>query len=135
MGKSVVAVGAAVVLLVIWGTGCGGGGGTTVCTGAVEGCVFVPEGGGEPILVCCPPYEPPEGYVPAVGAVVRVIGVEGAETVTDENGHYFISDVPPGARTIEIIVEGQPPLRISVPVASKRTTCGSGHVEGGGGLF
>jgi len=135
MGRTVIGVGAAVLLVSMLVAGCGGGGGVNVCSGAVEGCVYVPEEGGPPILACCPPYKPPEGYKPAVGATVRVIGVEGAETVTDENGHYFISDVRPGAQTLEIIVEGQPPLRISVPVASKRTTCGSGHVEGGGSLF
>jgi len=91
-----------------------------------EGFVFVPGATVPPAnqgLVIRPlqpgdsPPTPPEGYIPAEGATVRLLGV--AQGVTDENGRYVIPSVPPGPHVMEVIPPpetGLKPVQITVNV-------------------
>jgi hypothetical protein len=111
-------------------TGCGGTCGG-VSYGAATGFVYVPGGGGAPIIVCQKESAPP-GYVPAEGAVVSIVGVPGAQVTIGSDGSYTITNIPPGEQTLEVVYDGQPPVLIVIIVVAGQTTCGSGHSEGGG---
>jgi hypothetical protein len=75
----------------------------------------------------------PPGYSFASDATVRIVGLSGAEDITDWRGRYYIGGIPPGIWTLEVLVDGWPPLRIDIQIIAGRVTWGTGHSEGGGG--
>jgi len=111
--------------------GCEGGGGTD--TGAAAGFVYQPIGGGTPIISAS--AVPPPGYEPVVGATVFIEGFPGLTTTTNANGRYYIPGIPPGQQMLVAQVPGQPDLRVSIPIIAGHVTLGTGHDEGGGGVF
>lgn len=91
-----------------------------------EGFVFVPGATVPPAeqgLVIRPlkpgdsPPTPPEGFTPARGATVRLLGV--GQVATDENGHYVLPSVPPGPHVMEVVPPpetGLKPVQITVNI-------------------
>ena len=126
-------VGLVVGMLAVVIAGCGGGATCVVCPGAAAGWVYHPIGGGPPIVSAR--STPLPGYEAVAGATVRIADHPALTTTTNANGHYYISDIPVGAQELVVEVPGQPRLVLSIPIIAGRVTMGSGHEEGGGGVF
>ena len=126
-------VGLVVGMLALVIAGCGGRAARLVGTGAAAGWICQPVGGGQPIVSASPTLPP--GYEPVVGATVSITNYPALTTTTNANGHYYISDIPAGAQELVVEVPGQPRLVLSIPIIAGRVTMGSGHEEGGGGVF
>lgn len=122
-----------VVGLVVGLIGCGGEGANV---GTAKGYVYELEAGGAalsaeppPIVISASPT-PPEGYVPAVGAVVTL----GEEIViTNSLGFYVLSNLPPGEYELEVDIDddGVVDIAVTITIVAGETTWGTGHSEGG----
>jgi len=112
--------------------GCGGGGANV---GAAKGYVYELDVGGAglavapPIVISASPT-PPEGYVPAVGAVVT-LGEELA--ITNSLGFYALYNLPPGEYELEVDIDddGVVDIAVTITIIAGETTWGDDHDEGG----
>ena len=121
-----------VVGLVVGLVGCGGEGATV---GTAKGYVYELDVGGSGVAVAPPiiisaSSTPPEGYVPAVGAVVT-LGEEIA--ITNSLGFYVLSSLPPGEYELEVDIDddGVVDIAVTIIIIAGETTWGTGHTEGG----
>ncbi|MCK4323945.1 MAG: hypothetical protein KAW89_05395 [Armatimonadetes bacterium] len=121
-----------VVGLVVGLVGCGGEGANV---GAAKGYVYELDVGAPGIAVAPPiiisPFAiPPEGYVPAIGAVVT-LGEELA--ITNSLGFYVLQDLPPGEYELEVDIDddGVVDIAVTITIIAGETTWGTGHTEGG----
>ena len=114
--------------------GCGGGGGAD--TGAA-GYVYVLSAVGAsapqvlPQIVISASATPPEGYEPAVNAVVTL----GEELVTTNSlGFYMLTGLPPGVYSLEVDLDddGVIDIAVTITIIAGEITWGDGHTEGGG---
>ncbi len=130
VGSTIIVV--VVVGLVVGLVGCGGEGANV---GTAKGYVYELDVGAPgvavapPIIISASPT-PPEGYVPAVGAVVT-LGEELA--ITNSLGFYVLSDLPPGEYELEVDIDddGVVDIAVTITIAAGETTWGTGHSEGG----
>ncbi len=122
-----------VVGLVVGLVGCGGEGANA---GTAKGYVYELEAGGTALSAEPPPIiisassTPPEGYVPAVGAVVTL----GEEIVTTNSlGFYALYNLPPGEYELEVDIDddGVVDIAVTITIIAGETTWGDDHDEGG----
>ena len=122
-----------VVGLVVGLVGCGGEGANV---GVAKGYVYELDVGGSavatlpPIVISASPI-PPEGYVPAVGAVIT-LGEELA--ITNSLGFYALYNLPPGEYELEVDIDddGVVDIAVTITIIAGETTWGDGHSEGDG---
>ena len=121
-----------VVGLVVGLVGCGGEGANV---GAAKGYVYDLDVGGSAVAVAPPiiisaSATPPEGYVPAVGAVIT-LGEELA--ITNSLGFYVLYNLPPGEYELEVDIDddGVVDIAVTITIVAGQTTWGTGHGEGG----
>ena len=121
-----------VVGLVVGLVGCGGEGANV---GTAMGYVYELDVGGSavaalPPIVISASQTPPEGYVPAVGAVVT-LGEELA--ITNSLGFYVLASLPPGEYELEVDIDddGVVDIAVTITIVAGETTWGDGHTEGG----
>ena len=122
-----------VVGLVVGLIGCGGEGANV---GTAMGYVYELDVGGSgvavapPIIISASPT-PPEGYVPAVGAVVTL----GEDIVTTNSlGFYALYNLPPGEYELEVDIDddGVVDIAVTITIIAGETTWGDDHTEGDG---
>jgi len=121
-----------VVGLVVGLAGCGGEGANV---GTAKGYVYELEAGGAavsqlPPIIISPFATPPEGYVPAVGAVVTL----GEHIVTTNSlGFYAAYGLAPGEYTLEVDIDddGVVDIAVTITITAGETTWGDDHTEGG----
>ncbi len=122
-----------VVGLVVGLAGCGGEGANV---GTAKGYVYELEAGGAavsqlPPIIISPSPTPPEGYVPAVGAVITL---GEAIVTTNSLGFYVAFGLAPGEYELEIDIDddGVVDIAVTITITAGETTWGDGHGEGGG---
>ncbi len=104
--------------------------------GSAAGYVYVLEELGGAAVSVLPPIiisessTPPEGYVPAVGAVVTI-----GQSYIDTNdlGFYVLSGLPPGTYDLEVDIDddGVVDIAVEITIVAGETTWGDDHDEGG----
>jgi len=122
-----------VVGLVVGLTGCGGEGANV---GTAKGYVYQLEElaavktAVPPPIIISPFATPPEGYVPAVGAVVTL----GERIVTTNSlGFYVAYGLAPGEYELEVDIDddGVVDIAVTITITAGETTWGDDHTEGG----
>ncbi len=111
-------------------TVCGCGGGSDVAFGSVAGWVYVPEGGGTPMI--SGQSDAPAGYEPVSGATLSIVDEPTLTATTDEAGYGVIRNIPPGIHDLVVTVPDVGSITHSVPVIAGQTTMAAGHEEGEG---
>lgn len=127
MKRTLVVVAVLAVVLGIWAAGCGGGGGVSAVTGAVDGYVYYNQDQNR-LNIYASPAEAEPGFVPAPNATVQI---DGKQTRTDNRGHYFIGDIMPGTWDVTVTYNGNV-AHFQVTITAGHVVHGGGHEQGGG---